>query len=105
MLASIANKLYEMVLGESAPPMPAGPYEPMPLDICKVRALMVARIGLPEEIVDSIFDFAEYWAHSSNYIDYLEEHKDPLRIAGGGRLENRFLVSLTALPPNELTDD
>ena len=77
--------------------MPAGPYEPTPLDICKVRALMVARIGLPEEIVDSIFDFAEYWAHSSNYIDYMEEHKDPLRIAGGCRLENRFLVSFTVL--------
>lgn len=97
MLASIANKFHEMVLGESAPPVPAGPYEPTPLDICKVRALMVARIGLPEEIVDSIFDFAEYWAHSSNYIDYMEEHKDPLRIAGGCRLENRFLVSFTVL--------
>lgn len=85
--------------------MPAGPYEPTPLDICKVRALMVARIGLPEEIVDSIFDFAEYWAHSSNYIDYMEEHKDPLRIAGGCRLENRFLLRSLPVGLTSLRED
>jgi hypothetical protein len=88
----LANKLQEMVFGNPSSSTDE-PYNPSPLDICKLRALLARERGLPPDIVDVIFDYAEYWAHSSNHIDYLEEHKDALRVAGGGRMENRFLVS------------
>lgn len=90
----LVNTLREMALGQPPPaPAPTGSYLPTAFDICKVRALLGREKRLPPDIVDLIFDHAEYWAHSSNSIDYMEEHKDALRIAGGGRMENRFLVS------------
>ena len=65
---------------------------PSPLDIVVVRAMLVKAMRLPPDIVDMVFDHAEYWAMNSNYIDYMEEHKSCLRLAGGSKNENRFLV-------------
>ena len=96
----LVQPLYNLVYGEStAATSPHtgtrdenGLYQPTPTDIYVARAMLVKAIQLPPDIVDAVFDYAEYWAHSSNYIDYIEEHKSPLRILGGSPSENRFLV-------------
>jgi hypothetical protein len=89
------NNLTTMVFGSaSSEPTADGGYDPSPMDVFVVREMLSRAIRLPPDIVDVIFDYAEYWAHSTNYIDYLEEHKEPMRVTGSSELENRFLVSI-----------
>jgi hypothetical protein len=76
---------------------PQGPFYPGPADIFVVRAMLNKAFQLPPDVVDTVFDYAEYWARSSNEIDYNVEHKSPLRITGNSRMENRFLVSSAPL--------
>jgi len=64
-----------------------------PIDIVVTRIMLTKGKKLPPDVVDVIFDFAEYWAHSSNEIDYIAEHSDPLMINGASPVENKFLVS------------
>lgn len=64
-----------------------------PIDIVIARIMLTKGKKLPPDVVDIIFDFAEYWAHSSNEIDFLAEHSNPLMINGGSPVENKFLVS------------
>jgi len=64
-----------------------------PIDIVVTRIMLTKSKKLPPDVVDVIFDFAEYWAHSSNEIDYIAEHSDPLMINGASPVENKFLVS------------
>ncbi|KAG9252506.1 uncharacterized protein F5Z01DRAFT_232268 [Emericellopsis atlantica] len=100
LINNLIQPLNSLVFGEAtAAPSPRpgtrdenGLYEPTPTDIFVVRAMLVKAMRLPPDIVDAVFDYAEYWAHSSNYIDYIEEHKNPLRILGGSASENRFLL-------------
>lgn len=68
-------------------------YRPTPADICIVRLMITRAIKLPPDLVDAIFDHAEYWAHSSNEIDFELEHKSPLKIVGSSPVEDKFLVS------------
>ncbi|KAF4122909.1 hypothetical protein GMORB2_7216 [Geosmithia morbida] len=77
--------------GEASSP---DPYRPTPIDIVVVREMLSRGCRLPPDIVDAVFDHAEYWAYSSNYIDYQEEHGSALRINGSRPTENKFLVSL-----------
>lgn len=69
----------------------AGP-TPTPIDIVIVRIMLSRGKRLPPDIVDAIFDHAEYWAHSSNEIDYLAEHRQELRISGTSPSKDKFLV-------------
>lgn len=94
--AAIADQMSKMFFGTSSsePEKKGDAYDPTPVDIVVVRTMMCRAKRLPPDIVDVIFDHAEYWAHSTNQIDYLEEHKSPLRITGSGKKENRFLVSV-----------
>lgn len=64
-----------------------------PIDIVIARIMLTKGKKLPPDVVDVIFDFAEYWAHSSNEIDFIAEHSNPLMINGGSPVENKFLVS------------
>lgn len=64
-----------------------------PIDIVVTRIMLTKGKKLPPDVVDVIFDFAEYWAHSSNEIDYIAEHSGPLMINGASPVENKFLVS------------
>lgn len=41
-----------------------GLYEPSPIDVAVVRIMMSRSKSLPPDLVDVIFDYAEYWAHS-----------------------------------------
>lgn len=81
-------------------------YKPTPIDIVVTRILLTRGLKLPPDIVDAIFDFAEYWAHSSNEINYLLEHKSALRINGRSPKEDHFLlrsfpIGLTGLDDRE----
>lgn len=108
--ATIAERLSNMFLGNSSegPKGTGGAYDPSPIDIFVVRTILCRSKRLPPDIVDVIFDHAGYWAHSTNQIDYMEEHKNPLRITGTGKKENKFLVrsesSGDGLVNNQLTD-
>ncbi|KAI9163981.1 hypothetical protein HJFPF1_05616 [Paramyrothecium foliicola] len=82
------------------------PYQPSPVDIVVVRLMLVRAQKIPPDVADFILDLAEYWAHSSNYIDYREEHQDVLRVSGTSPGENRFLlrsypVGLTGIYENK----
>ncbi|KAF4956926.1 hypothetical protein FSARC_11443 [Fusarium sarcochroum] len=63
-----------------------------PMDIMITRILLTKGKKLPAGVVDVIFDFAEYWAHSSNEIDFQLHHSNPLRINGQSPSENKFLL-------------
>ncbi|KAJ4263461.1 hypothetical protein NW762_006280 [Fusarium torreyae] len=63
-----------------------------PMDIMITRILLTKGKKLPAGVVDVIFDFAEYWGHSSNEIDFQAEHSSPLRVNGQSPSENKFLL-------------
>ncbi|KAF7552431.1 hypothetical protein G7046_g7410 [Stylonectria norvegica] len=68
------------------------PYLPTPVDITVVRIMLVRGKRLPPDLVDAMLDFAEYWAHNSNEVDYLMQHSSPLRINGSSTVENKFML-------------
>jgi hypothetical protein len=63
------------------------------VDIVVTRFMLARKFKLPPDVVDMIFDHAEYWAHSSNEIDYLVEQQAPLCVSGTAPTKNRFLVT------------
>ncbi|KAF4455605.1 hypothetical protein F53441_2129 [Fusarium austroafricanum] len=63
-----------------------------PVDVVVSRVMLVKGRKLPPGVVDLIFDFAEYWAHSSNEVDFQAEHSSPLRVNGQSPSENKFLL-------------
>ncbi|OAQ60010.1 ankyrin repeat protein [Pochonia chlamydosporia 170] len=69
-----------------------GLYHPTPIDIVVVRTMLTRSVKLPPDLVDAIFDYAEYWAHSTNVIDYQAEQQEPLRINGSSMSEDKFLL-------------
>lgn len=71
-------------------------YRPTPTDVIVAHIMLTRSIKLPWELVDSIFDMAEYWAHSINVIEYQAEQQDHLRISGSSGMQDRFLVSHSA---------
>ncbi|ODA83173.1 hypothetical protein RJ55_01684 [Drechmeria coniospora] len=79
------------VPGDTTPASDDG-YNPTPIDIAVTRIMLVRSLRLPPDLVDAIFDFAEYWAHSTNAINYTTEHQDCLRVSGSSHLEDRFLL-------------
>ncbi|KAH6885254.1 hypothetical protein B0T10DRAFT_550559 [Thelonectria olida] len=71
---------------------PERSFAPEPVDIYVVRAMLAKAKKLPADIVDLVFDHAEYWVHSSNEIDYKAEHQEPLRVSGRSPSENKFAL-------------
>ncbi|CVK84899.1 uncharacterized protein FMAN_01823 [Fusarium mangiferae] len=63
-----------------------------PVDVIITRIMLTKGKKLPPGVVDVILDFAEYWAHSSNEVDYIAEHSSPLRVNGQSPSENKFLL-------------
>lgn len=70
-----------------------GTYKPTPIDVVVVRVMLTRGIKLPPDVVDMVFDHAEYWPHSSNEIDFMAEHHDCLRVQGTSPNHDKFLVS------------
>ncbi|KAG5952893.1 hypothetical protein E4U57_005767 [Claviceps arundinis] len=67
-------------------------YRPTPTDVIVAHIMLTRSLKLPWELVDSIFDMAEYWAHSINAIEYQAEQQDHLRISGSSGMQDRFLL-------------
>ncbi|KAM0453069.1 hypothetical protein ACHAPV_009184 [Trichoderma viride] len=62
-------------------------YEPSPIDIAVVRAMLCRTKKLPPDLIDAIFDFGEYWAHSTT-----QRHEN-IHVRGGNPdREDRFLL-------------
>lgn len=70
------------------------------IDIIVSRAMLMRAKRLPPDVVDNIFDYAEYWAHSSNEFDYQKEHGSALKILGTSVTQDRLLVSDQASKPS-----
>lgn len=68
-------------------------YNPTPVDIGIVRIMLARAMKIPPTLIDEIFEHAEYWASSSNEVDFNLEHQAPMTISGTGERENAFLVS------------
>lgn len=62
-------------------------YEPSPIDIAVVRAMLCRAKQLPPDLIDAIFDFAEYWAHSTTQL-----HESISIMGGNPDREDRFLL-------------
>jgi hypothetical protein len=71
-----------------------GGHIPSPNEIVDLRTTLVRAKKLPADIVDEIFNYAEYWACSSNEMDYMKEHGDTMKVNGRSRCEDKFLVSI-----------
>ena len=69
------------------------PYYPTPVDLCIVRIMLGRSMKLPPTVIDDIFDHAEYWARSSNEVDFVLQHQSPLSISGSGGNQDKCLVS------------
>lgn len=65
-----------------------GLYEPSPIDVAVVRIMMSRSKSLPPDLVDVIFDYAEYWAHSVTTSARARSSN------GSSDTENLFVVSL-----------
>ncbi|KND89120.1 hypothetical protein TOPH_06154 [Tolypocladium ophioglossoides CBS 100239] len=99
--AMLIRRLRSMDLADPDPeptpnlePTPGGDdrYNPTPMDVVVTRIMLIRSKPLPPDLVDSIFDLAEYWAHSTNAINYHAEHRDHLRVVGSSEAENQFLI-------------
>ncbi|KAF9879501.1 hypothetical protein CkaCkLH20_03044 [Colletotrichum karsti] len=71
-----------------------GEYKPTPTDVIIVRIMLERAGNLPPELLDIIFDEAEYWPHSEGYIfQQVRTARDALRVVGGtAQGENVLLV-------------
>ncbi|PHH71998.1 hypothetical protein CDD80_4836 [Ophiocordyceps camponoti-rufipedis] len=88
-------------LNESPPAADPSPEaSPTPDDIVLLRAALHRAKGLPPDIVDCIFDFAEFWARSSSVVNYGNEMRQSKSIVASCPQENTFLLRS---PPLGLT--
>ncbi|KAK7739050.1 hypothetical protein SLS53_005948 [Cytospora paraplurivora] len=65
---------------------PPGIFEPTPMDVVVVKAMLSEGLKLPPEIVLSIIDFAEYWPHTSVRLDH------SITVHSGRNRENQFVL-------------
>jgi hypothetical protein len=63
-----------------------------PVDVVIARIMLSKGKKLPPDVVDIILDFAEYWAHSSNEVDFKLQHQNPLTVNGGSPTQNKFVL-------------
>ncbi|PHH88683.1 hypothetical protein CDD83_7213 [Cordyceps sp. RAO-2017] len=82
----------EVVPAETSPAADDDRFHPTPIDIAVMRIMLVRSKRLPPDLVDSIFDHAEYWAHSTTAVNYRSENHDRLHIRGTGPQQDRFLI-------------
>ncbi|KAH8907781.1 hypothetical protein BR93DRAFT_566118 [Coniochaeta sp. PMI_546] len=77
------------------------PYEPSIIDVLIVKAMLNKALALPPELLNTIFDLAEYWPHSTT-----EWSGGPLSIYGGRRdREDVFLLRSKPLGFTKAPDD
>lgn len=69
-----------------------GVYHPTPQDVAFTRALLSKGLGIPPDVIDMIFDEAEWWTRSINEVDFILEHQSQKLIVGSSPREDQFLV-------------
>ncbi len=47
-----------------------GHYDPSPIDVVVVRIMLAKATKLPVDVIDGIFELAEYWVHTMTAADY-----------------------------------
>lgn len=87
----------EQQVGNSKP-APQNAFQPTLSDVLVAQVMLVKAKKLPPDIVQSIFDFAEYWTHSTNEVDFGRNVSGQISIRGrmgsGSRaVEDKFVVS------------
>lgn len=75
--------------GNFESPNDNGHYDPSPTDVAVVRIMLAKATRLPVDIIDGIFEQAEYWVHASTVADYSD---NPLTVRNGNE-QDKFLVS------------
>ncbi|KAJ3496374.1 hypothetical protein NLG97_g2704 [Lecanicillium saksenae] len=65
-----------------------GHYDPSPIDVVVVRIMLAKATKLPVDIVDGIFELAEYWVRTVTAVDYSDSR---LTVSNDG-IQDRFLV-------------
>ncbi|KAH7126371.1 hypothetical protein B0J13DRAFT_565390 [Dactylonectria estremocensis] len=94
--------------GGARPPAPAkkdAPFSPTPIDIVVTRIMLTRGVKLPPDVVDMIFDHAEYWAHSSNEFNFRAEIQDQLRVVGNSPNNNQLVLRAYPVGLTGLTDE
>ncbi|KAL2150194.1 hypothetical protein VTH82DRAFT_7870 [Thermothelomyces myriococcoides] len=81
--------LKKKMAAQSIPTPAQGPFEPTVADVLVTKAMLRKAFDLPQEIVDSIIDYAEYWPHTTTQVDY---PNDSLVARGSSGPENIFLI-------------
>lgn len=71
---------------------PAAPFKPTVLDVLVVRAMLNASLPIPAELVDTIIEQAEYWAHSQTQTDHPSTAGSRAQIIDDSHSGDRFLV-------------
>lgn len=69
-------------------------FHPSPVDIRVVQIMLSRSFKLPVDLVDAIFEDAEYWARSVSVIDYQAAPGAHMIIRGSSATEDKFLVSM-----------
>lgn len=72
-----------------------GPYEPTILDVLVVREMLNRGLGLLPELIDDVFDWAEYWPHSTAVGSY----EPGFRLVTGGSRHGQETLFLVGLSP------
>lgn len=72
-----------------------GLYDPSPIDVAVVRIMLARSKRLPPDLVDAIFEMAEYWVRSTTAVDFgqMPGQARYMNIRGGVQPENEFMVS------------
>jgi hypothetical protein len=90
---------------QSLPPTTeSGPRQTSVKDVLEVKQLLFEKFKLPQELIDVVIDFAEYWPHTTSITSNSPDN--PNYVRSGGERENYFLVSRppTILSDQELTE-
>jgi len=78
----------------------ASRYLPTIKDVLVVKAMLLKGKRLPIEMVDLVLDHAEYWPHTTAFVEPRPGGNGLLSIYGGQHdNENRFLVGTPCSPP------
>ncbi len=66
-----------------------GHYDPSPIDVAVVRIMLARATTLPVDVVDGIFELAEYWVRTTTADDYTGNELS----VSSYSTQDRFLVS------------
>lgn len=82
-----------------------GNYRATVLDIEAVHGVFAAlKPLLPPEMVDKILDIAEYWACSTQTVDFTGRRDGSNRVLGNSSIQDKLMVSMMMRPSASVPD-